>query len=202
MSEREMFALKGCGGHARSVADAIVADSPRSKIVFVDDNAKDGERIMGFDAVSELPGGADVPFIPAIGDNARRMSECEGLRLRSYVSRTAHVGAGSRIEEGCFVGCGAHIGPEATIGRGSIVNTNAVVEHNVVVGRFCHVAPNATVCGMCRIGDLVLIGAGAVVRPCVSICPNVVVGAGAVVVADIAEPGTYAGCPARKAADR
>lgn len=202
MADGELYVLKGCGGHARSIADAILADHPDAGIVFVDDNAGVGERIMGFDVVTRLPDGLAVPFVPAAGDNRRRMAECEGMKLRSYVARTAHLGRDARIGDGCFIGCGAHVGPETDIGRGCIVNTNAVVEHNVSVGKFCHIAPNATVCGGCRIGDLVLVGAAAVLRPGVSVCGGAVIGAGAVVVADIIEPGTYVGCPAGKAGSR
>ena len=192
------FVLMGCGGHARSVADAILADHPSAKITFVDANAGPGEQIMGFDAVVAAPEGEPPGFIPAVGDNRRRRRESEGVELCSYVSCTAHVGRCSVIEAGCFVGSGAHIGPETAIGRGTIINTNAVVEHNVQIGAFSHVAPNSTICGGCRLGDLVLVGAGAILRPGVSVCTDVVIGAGSVVVADITEPGTYVGCPARR----
>ena len=46
------------------------------------------------------------------------------------------------------------------------------------------------------IANHVAIGSNATIMP-VSICENVVIGAGAVVVADITEPGVYAGNPAR-----
>jgi acetyltransferase-like isoleucine patch superfamily enzyme len=48
-----------------------------------------------------------------------------------------------------------------------------------------------------HIGDRVSIGTNATLLP-VSICADVVIGAGAVVTRDIAEPGIYAGNPARK----
>lgn len=191
------YILKGCGGHARSIVDAILTDNPFADILFVDNNAGEGETILGFPAVREMPLDAAV-FVPASGDNLRRKSECEGKKIRSYISRTAHIGKFAHIGDGCFVAMGVHIGPEVVIGRGTIANTNAVIEHNVTVGDFSHIAPNATVCGMCHIGSLVLIGAGAVVKPCISICDGVIVGSGAVVVKDIVEPGTYVGTPARK----
>ena len=193
----DLFVIMGCGGHARSVADAILSDHSDAKIVFVDANARPNEKILGFNVVKSFGDNSTV-FIPAAGDNQRRKDESSRQNTASYVSSTAHVGASSTVAAGCFVGMGAHIGPEATIGRGTIVNTNAVVEHNAIVGEFCHIAPNATVCGGCSIGDLVLIGAGAVVKPYQKICSNVIVGAGAVVVKDIVESGTYVGSPARK----
>ncbi len=193
------FILKGCGGHARSVADAILADHEDATIVFVDDNAAPGERIMGFEVVKRLESG-EPSYVPAIGDNRRRMDECSRADVVSYVSAAAHIGRHAEVGPGCFVGIGAHVGPQARIGRGTIVNTNAVVEHNVEVGEFCHIAPNSTVCGGCTIGELVLVGAGAVVKPCIKICAGAVIGAGAVVVDDMTEPGVYAGVPARRLA--
>lgn len=193
------FVLMGCGGHARSVADAILSDHSGARIIFVDGNARPGEKILGFDAVRSLDGW-DADFIPAIGDNARRRDECSAVRIVSYFASSSHVGVCARIGVGCFVGMGAHVGPESSIGNGTIVNTNAIVEHNAEVGEFCHIAPNATVCGGCAIGNLVLVGAGAVIKPYCKICSNVVIGAGAVVVKDITESGTYVGSPARKVA--
>ena len=191
------YVLKGCGGHARSVADAILADNPDAEILFVDDNAKPGEMIIGFSAVTEMPPG-DYPVILASGDNQRRKDESANHNIRSYISQTAHIGKDSSVQEGCFIGCGAHVGPDTIIGKGSIVNTNAVVEHNVVVGKFCHIAPNATICGGCKLGDMVLIGAGAVVKPYTTIASGVIVGSGAVVTKNLQVPGKYIGSPARR----
>ena len=48
-----------------------------------------------------------------------------------------------------------------------------------------------------HVGNKVSIGSNATIPP-VRICDGVVIGAGAVVTSDIAEPGIYAGNPARK----
>lgn len=195
----EKFIIRSCGGHARSIADAILSDCPDADILFVDECAGANETILGFPAVRELPEGI-ARFIPGAGDNIRRKNECDGKEVASYVSRSAHVGRFAKLGDGCFVACGAHLGPRVNVGKGTIVNTNAIVEHDVVVGDFSHIAPNSTVCGECHIGSLVLIGAGAVVKPCISICDGVTVGSGAVVVKNIVEPGMYVGVPARKRA--
>ena len=47
-----------------------------------------------------------------------------------------------------------------------------------------------------RIGNHVSVGTNATILP-VTICDHVVIGAGAVVTKDIAQPGIYAGNPAR-----
>lgn len=191
------FVLKGCGGHARSVADAILSDNSHATIIFVDKNAREGEIIMGFPVKKKCEHEVSG-FIPAIGDCACRKKECENIRIESYISTKAHIGREAKIGEGCFIGVAAHLGPEATVGKGTIVNTNAVVEHNVKIGEFCHIAPNATICGGCSLGDIVLIGAGSVLKPNVQICSEVTIGAGSVVIKNITEPGTYVGVPVKR----
>ena len=197
MEESNQYYLLGCGGHARSVADVILASSPAAEILFVDNGARPQEQIMGFPVVPEAPLDAKR-FGPSIGNNLMRAEWCAGKELVSVISRHAHIGRDAKIGRGVFVGNAVHIGPQARIGEGTIVNTAAVVEHNVFVGRYCHIAPNSTICGGVEIGDYAMIGAGAVIKPLIKIASDVVVGAGAVVVSDIVEKGIYVGCPAKK----
>lgn len=191
----------GCGGHARSVADVILDNDPSAQMVFVDENAKDGETIFRFPIVKTLPAEAQNLFI-AIGDNQKRQLFSEGKKLISIISRTATISATSRIEKGCFIGAGAHIGPFAYIGTGTIVNTNAVVEHEVQIEAFCHLSSNSTVCGKTTIGKNVFLGAGSTVIDNIDICSNVIVGAGGIVVKNISMAGTYVGTPVHLKKDR
>jgi sugar O-acyltransferase (sialic acid O-acetyltransferase NeuD family) len=192
--------LYGCGGHSRSVADIILLNDPETLLLFVDDNARDNEKLLGFDVVKHVPSAVDS-YIIAIGDNQKRkikLAEVGESNLVSVISKNAHLGFNSSVGRGCFIGNYCHIGPEAVIGENTIVNNGAVVEHEVVLGCHCHIGPNATVSGRCKIGDLVFVGVGATVKDYITICSNVVIGAGATVVKDIVEPGTYVGTPAYK----
>lgn len=198
----DTFVIFGCGGHGRSVADVYLSDNPGGRLVFVDGNALDGERLYGFEVRQEYPL-CDKPVFLAIGDNVARQRMYEELGgatldLRSVISAKAHCGHGSTIAPGCFAGNYCHIGPEAVIGLGTILNTGSIVEHEVRLGAFCHIGPNAAISGRCWIGDLVFIGVGATVKDHVSICSGVTIGAGATVVRDIIEPGVYVGTPARR----
>ena len=190
----------GCGGHSRSVADIILLNDPDARLLFVDGNARPGEKILGFDLLKEPPEG-DFPLFLALGDNAKRKEKYEEMgaeNLISVISRTAHVGRGATVQRGCFVANFCHIGPEAVVGANTIVNTAAVIEHEVRIGSHCHIGPNATISGRCVIGDLTFVGVGATIKDYVTVCPRVMIGAGATVVADITEPGTYVGTPARR----
>ncbi|MBU5613367.1 acyltransferase [Geomonas azotofigens] len=120
----------------------------------------------------------------------------------------------------CRVGSGSFIGPFVEIQKGAVigercrVQSHAFVCELVTVGDDCFISHGAmfindTFSGggpaggrkelwrSTRLGSHVSIGTNATILP-VTICDNVVIGAGAVVTKDIAEPGIYAGNPARK----
>lgn len=192
--------LYGCGGHSRSVADIILQNDPSARLLFVDENAHENEKLFGFDVVRNTPRTAE-PFIITIGDNRKRMLKLVDTgeeNLVSVISKRSHLGVNSVVGKGCFIGNFCHIGPEAVIGRNTIVNNAAIVEHEVTVGSHCHIGPNVAISGRCKIGDLVFVGVGATVKDYITICSDVVIGAGTTVVKDIVEPGVYVGTPAHR----
>lgn len=127
----------------------------------------------------------------------QRDAEALGFETPVAVSPHAVVNEGVRLGAGTVVFDGVVMNSGATTGDACILNTHATIEHDCILGDDVHVAPGATVSGGARIGDHCMIGAGATIIHGVSICAGCVIGAGAVVVADIAEPGVYAGNPAR-----
>jgi UDP-N-acetylbacillosamine N-acetyltransferase len=195
--------LLGCGGHARSIADVALA-AGYERLLFVDEGTRPGETILGFPTQQELPQrGEDWDYIPATGDNKRRLEqlhqlEAAGLQAITIISPRATLGFGSMIGPGSFVAHHAHIGPAARIGAGCIVNTSAVVEHDCVVGDCSHVSIRACMGGHSRLGEQVFLCAGAVVIDKITIGSQITIGAGAVVIADIHEQGVYVGVPARR----
>ncbi|MGX9428420.1 MULTISPECIES: acetyltransferase [Bradyrhizobium] len=197
--------ILGFGGHARSVAAVAIANGIKL-LLFVDENARDGESFLGFPVRRDLE---RIPLgwscIPGVGDNAKRKGQVEfarsaGWDLANVVSRHATVDVNASISPGSFVGHHAHIGPLARIGSGCIVNTGAIVEHESEVGDFSHVSVNSVVAGRSRIGSFVFLGTGATVIDGVSVGENITIGAGATVVESLSTPGTYIGCPARRLA--
>lgn len=203
MSTGRGLLILGFGGHARSVADVALAAGYKD-LMFLDDNAKDGETFLGFpvlrDFAGALPNGWDS--FSAAGDNKKRQEQITRIKrmdwpLASLISPHATVGYGAQIAEGCLVAHHAHVGPDAQVGAGCIINTSAVIEHECRVGSFSHISVNATIAGRAFIGEKVFIGAGAVVVDGISICDDVVVGAGGVVIADIPYSGIYVGVPVR-----
>jgi sugar O-acyltransferase (sialic acid O-acetyltransferase NeuD family) len=203
MTARGLLIL-GFGGHARSVGD-VALDLGIEALAFVATDARSGEEFAGFPVRSTIPEVLEDGWtvFPAAGSNTERQTQVEeistlALPLDQLVSKRAYVGAGAIVLPGTFIAHHSHVGPMASIGRGVIINTAAVVDHESVVGDFSHIAINATVAGRCRIGRRVFVGAGATVIDRVSIVDDVVIGAGAAVIDNIAEPGVYVGCPARR----
>ena len=195
---KNKLVIIGCGGHARSVADVYLFNNPDAEIVFVEENAKDGEEILGFPALKSYDIKNEKVFI-AIGDNKARESELKKHKTtETIVSKKACIGKDVELGNGVFIAHEAHVGVGSKIGEGTIINSSALVDHEVLIGKNCHIAPNSTICGRCTIGKNTFVGAGATIIDKLTISDNVTVGAGAVVIKNIDKPGTYVGNPARK----
>lgn len=201
-STMEKLIIYGCGGHARSLADIALSNGVK-ELVFIDNNAKEGETLFGHPVVIGHDHNNGEPCLVAIGDNHIRASLFNELKelnknLIPLIAQNAHIGVNTDIQTGVFIGGGAHIGPQTIIGENTIINTHCVIEHDCRIGKHAHISVNANIAGKCVIGDFVMVGTGATVIDNIQICDEVIIGAGAVVIDDITEPGIYVGVPARK----
>ncbi|PVZ87147.1 acetyltransferase [Serratia sp. S1B] len=194
----------GFGGHARSIADVVLANGIES-LLFVDDNARYGENFAGFPVIKEFPNELPQGWIafPASGQGEKRLSQLDEIKYRGWttgniISSTATIGILSQIENGCFIGHNAHVGPNVKIGSGCIVNTAAVIEHDCIIGNYTHISVNSTIAGGSIVGDFCFIGASATVINNVAVGDNVTLGAGGCFINNVLEPGTYAGIPAKQ----
>ena len=194
--------LIGAGAHAKSVSDALLEVNPSIKLIYVDSNAKGGEKLYGFNVLSSIPDGLEkTPIFVAIGDNTIRRKIFEKISSHpkaNVISSRAYISKRSKLSSGIFIGNFCHIGTEAEIGDNVIINNGAIIEHEVKIGRHSHICPNVTIAGRVTVGERVFLGVGSSVVNNVSICSNVIIGAGSTVVDNITESGTYVGVPARK----
>jgi sugar O-acyltransferase (sialic acid O-acetyltransferase NeuD family) len=204
----------GAGGHAKVVADALLAQG-RSVMGFTDlDASKHGQRICGLpvlgdDRFLQAQDPAEIELALGLGgagstgDDQRRRNRYSQLQAQGWrftqvqhpsalVSPFARVGLATQLLAQCVVQAGAYIG------LGCIVNTGAVVEHDTQISDWCHLAPRSLVCGDVQIFEGCHVGAGAVVRQGLQLGQGTVIGAGAVVVRSSEGGKLLLGVPARE----
>jgi sugar O-acyltransferase (sialic acid O-acetyltransferase NeuD family) len=205
----------GAGGHAKVVADALLAAGVPVLGFVVEKPVVADARLMGlplfhqerdlprFDrSLTRLAMGLGGTCGTALDSGRAALSAellAQGWTFASVRHPAAVVAASAQLGSGVQLLTRAVVQPDAQIGDGSIINTAAVVEHDSIVGRFCHISIGAIMCGNVCVGDGSHVGAGAVVREGISIGNAATIGIGAVVVADCAAGQTYYGNPARQA---
>jgi len=207
---RDIVVLGG-GGHARVLIGILKRDQQWTILGYTDNH--DRGRILGVEYLGEDSALAGV-IASHRGCNAlvgvghvtttlirKRLMEYGrdlGFVFPPVVSIHAIVGEAVSSGEGTVIMDGALINTGSTLGRCCIVNSHSTVEHDCTVGDHVHICPGAVLSGGVSVGNDVLIGAGSCIVHGVNICDKSVIGAGSVVVGDIAEPGVYAGNPARR----
>lgn len=205
--------IVGAGGHARVVADALLAGGTRVLGFTEADPDLVGTEVFGLpvlgnDTVLMRYKPDEVMLVNGIGGVGRRESAStrrstqsrlveRGWRFASVVHADAIVSPNAHLGNGVHVLARAVVQPGAFIGEGCIVNTGAIAEHDVVLGAFTHLAPGAVVCGEVEVGEDSHIGANAVVRQGLRLGASTVVGAGAAVIRDCAGLCLLVGVPAR-----
>lgn len=118
----------------------------------------------------------------ALGDDVFVGPFCE-------IQKGVLIGARTRVQSHTFVCELVTVGEDCFVGHGVMFINDRFTDGGPARGdmsKWC-----STI-----IGDRVSIGSNATIMP-VSICSDVVIGAGSVVTRSIAEPGIYAGNPAR-----
>lgn len=189
--------LVGAGGHARVIADILLA-SGHPPAAFLDDAPK-------HNYLFEIPviTGLELPeptasVIIAVGDNflratlaSRYSTFAVAIHPLAQVSRHAEIGPGSVVMAGAVINAGARIGAHC------IVNTHASIDHDCLIGDFAHVAPGVTLGGNVQVGEATMIGLGANVIHGLVIGAHTVIGAGSTVVGNVGDNVVALGSPAR-----
>jgi len=195
---KDSLVIIGCGGHARSAADVYLLNNPNSDIIFIDENAKDGEQILGFPVFKNYNITSESVFI-AIGDNKKRAELTKKYsNLCSIISKTAYIGREVKIGNGVLIAHNTHIGVGTKICDNTIINSSASIDHDCVIGANSHIAPNSTICGRVTIGKNVFIGAGSTIIDKLFICDDTIIGAGSIIYQNIDTAGVYVGKEGQK----
>lgn len=194
--------LIGGGGHAKVVADVVLASGDRI-LGFLDDDPENND-LFGYPSLGMVSDWARYAgtalFILAVGSNLLRESLKRSMDVHWYtaVHPSAQIGTAVKIGAGSVIMANAALNPDSSVGMHCIINTGAIIEHDNHIADYVHISPRAVLCGGVTVGTRTHVGAGAVVINNISVCSDVIVGAGAAVVEDITEPGTYVGVPARR----
>jgi sugar O-acyltransferase (sialic acid O-acetyltransferase NeuD family) len=200
--------LIGAGGHCKSCIAAIrsidlepfgvLSPEPVSEVC--------GLPWLGDDSWLDSEEARDACFLITVGQIVvsplRRQLftalRARGLKAASIVAVSAEVATTARIGAGSIVLHRAVVNACATVDENCIINTGAIVEHDASIGAHCHISTGAIVNGGADVGAGCMIGSGAIIVQGVRIAAGTVVGAGAVVTANIEQPGTWVGVPARR----
>ncbi|NLA76487.1 MAG: acetyltransferase [Clostridiales bacterium] len=191
--------LVGCGGHAKSVTDAIESAGEYQIIGFIgvpEERAFSyrGYKSVGTDRDLERIFGEGTTYafvcVGFIGEGVVRNKLYGRLKEIGYnipviKDPTAAIASDARIGEGAFIGKNAVVNSCADVGNMAIINTSSVVEHDCVVGEFSHVSVGAVLCGAVNVGENTFIGANSTVIQGLTVASNAIVGAGSTVLRDV-----------------
>lgn len=191
----EGIVLIGGGGHALSVADAIINGMNYEIVGYTDEtDTHIPLRYLGTDAVLESfieRGVANAAVtVGYLGKSTTRdrlyhMVKQAGFRLPQIIDPSAVVSGSVDVGEGVFIGKNAVVNAGSQIGRMCIINTGAIIEHNNRIGEHCHIAVGAVLCGDVQVGEHTFVGANATVIQGVHIGLNAIIGAGSIVVGNV-----------------
>lgn len=204
--------ILGAGGHAREVADVVVAciaaGAPLRLVGFVDDDPTKHGRMLtegpvlgGLAALDDMPRHRTL-VVAGIGGPAPRRRIVEAAADMGFgspvlvhptvcITRHVELGTGVVITAGCVVT------NEIAIGDHTHVNRMTTVGHDCRVGAFVHLAPAAVLSGNVVVEDDCDIGTNATIIQGKTVSRGAIVGAGAVVVHDVPAYCTVVGVPAR-----
>lgn len=190
----------GAGGHARVLAEGLVAA---------------GHRLLGYCDPALPPGGTGPFGVPVLGGDEvldglnsqdvaiaigiglthvsrirRRLFDtiaARGFRFATLIHPAAIVAPDVTVGPGAQIMAGAVVQTGSSVGANAIINTRAAVDHDCVIADHAHIAPGVTLCGGVRVGTASHVGAGTVVIEGISVGAGVLVGAGSTVLSDIAD---------------
>lgn len=200
--------LVGGGGLALMVIDAIKASCYYNILGIVDDCAKKGDLVCGYevmgnikDTLTELYTKGLRLVINCIGGMAssiedplftarQRVAEDlknMGFLLPNVIHPKAILEPTCKLGEGNVILAGANIGSKAVVGDNCYINTNTMVSHECVLGNGVRIAPGAILAGRITVGDNTLVGMGSTVYMDVKIGKNVIIYNGVNVFSNVAD---------------
>lgn len=209
--------ILGAGGHARVIAQCIIARSLIDTSIhfsgYIDPNAHEGtqvgtHKILGCEA--------DVPrlisnnkathFIVGIGTirggNSHRRKIYDtalnaGLIPINVIHPSSIIAPDVKLGTGIIIMPGVVINTGVCIGDNVIINSRTTIDHDCTIGNDVHIAPGCVLSGNIKVGSQSHIGVGSCLIQGLTIGKNVTIGAGTVIIKDVNSEVTIVGVPQR-----
>jgi sugar O-acyltransferase (sialic acid O-acetyltransferase NeuD family) len=199
------IAVVGSGGHAKVVADAVLAQGHEFSGFFGEDSSRWGQTVLGYPILGPIKGWQQQSIealVVGIGDNLARkvvfnQLKSAGAKLITVVHPRATLGKGVALGEGAVVLANVVVNSDSQIGPNCILNTACTVDHDCIVSAHVHVAPGVNITGHVKLGEGTFVGTGAKIIPRILVGDWAIIGAGAVVVRNVDDGAKVIGVPAR-----
>ena len=196
--------ILGAGGHTRSLV-ALMNRATQYKIRGIYDPSPlhiDNEMILGIPVFSlQTPPSQGRRYVISSGlpQTRKKLFTFHGDSVvqENLIDPSVLILSAIKLGAANHIFAGVVVTTQVEIGDNNLINTGCIIEHECSLGSHNHISIGSKICGRVKIGSNCFIGAGATIINNISICDDVVVGAGAVVTADIKEPGTWIGIPAK-----
>src|SRR5512139_329981 len=151
------------------------------------------EPIKGYSGINNVEFGINVKVIEPVNLYGCRIGDNSFIGPFVEIQKNVQIGKNCRIQSHNFICELVTIGNDCFVGHGVMF-----INDDWKTGRPAR--GNRALWKETKVGNNVFIGSNATILP-VKICDDVVIGAGSVVTKDIAQPGFYAGNPAKKLRD-
>jgi len=207
---KNVLAIIGAGDLGQHIAHYARLTEDFTAIVFVDDimsagSHNFGEVLGGLSQIKKLIRTNEIQNL-LIGIGYKHMQKRKelyemyksSLRIPNiihpscYVDSSAIIGKGNILLPGCIIDKGCKIGNNIFFNPGTIIAHDCEIQDNAFFGAGVNIS------SFVRTGSCCFFGTGTSTVNGITIGDNINTGAGTIVTANINEPGTYVGIPARK----
>lgn len=118
-------------------------------------------------------------------------------RYATIIHKSAFIGLGTTIGNGCIIEPNSYISCGTTIGDNVCIMSNCCVGHDAYIGKLCHLSYGSIVGSYCKLGECTDICARSFVQEHKILGDFVCVGAGSVATHNISSGELWTGTPAR-----
>lgn len=196
--------ILGIGGHALSVADAVLSAGWKLGGFYSPEGSDRSSALGSVFTTLDSVEFADTAFALGIGTNYSREDVATDLikkfpqvEIVSVIHASASVSSFATVKPGAVILAHAVVGPGSTVGRGALLNTGASLDHESTLEDFSSLGPGAYTAGNVSVGKRTMVGMKAGIVQGIRIGQDSVVGAHSLVKSNLGDNVMAWGIPAR-----